>query len=297
MGSKKEKASCSVSAVFFLLGVAFLAIAIVFSVMFLGPETSDAMRYLKTGMQSSCQSNNKGLLFKTRVNVVNKTMEGLNLTTYVFNKRPLRASFEDKVNIVFSGEKKLVFVQPMVEGATIMYSIDVDTPTKLLYRSWAKRSTSSAYQKNNLQQFSDVINVKRTFPDAEFRFTARKPIHGTFNLTARVPQWYIVPEEAIDTCRDYPCEWKYSNYNWTKSSLWFITVNEGSATAHVDAKNYYKFVFSIPYSFCCLFFFHFLWMWGFLDSPSVWVTVTVLLYFFFIVCFVIGILISCRSGC
>lgn len=242
MVSKKEKPTCSPSTALFLLAAAFLAIAIVFSAMFLGPEKSDALPFLKKGMQSTCMSDNKGSLYKTRVSVVNKTMEGLSLTTYVFNKRPMRATYDFKASVVFNGEKKVVINVPMVDGGKVKYSIDVDTPTNILYRSWAKRSTSSAYEKKGVQQFSDVVNTTRNFPDAEFRFTAKNPIHGTFNVSALIPQWYLKPEEAISKCNEYPCEWKYKDFNWNKSSLWFITANDGDAVAQLDSKNYYKFV-------------------------------------------------------
>ena len=293
MGSKEGKGSSAVSVVLFLLGIAFLAVAIVFSAMFLGPEKTDAVPFLKPGMQSTCESSNKGMLSETRVKVVNKTMDGLNLTTYVFNQRPWRTTYEDHVSIVFSGEKKVLFKLPMIEGAKVKYSIDVDTPTRILYRSWAKYSTQSAYDKKNLQQFSDEISITRTFSDAEFRLTAKKPMHGTFNLTARLPQWIVVPQQAIDVCREYPCKWKYSDYNWTKSSLWFITVNEGNGTAQVDAKNYYKFVF-FPFPSHCVFVsvFH-LFSCAFLDSPTIWVTTTVVLYVLFVICFVVGWLLCC----
>lgn len=289
MGSKKGKASCSGPFALFTLGAMLLVIAVVFSIMFLGPEESEALPFLRPGVQSTCLSDTKGMLFKTRVSIVNKTTEGLNLTTYVFDRQPVPATFEDNVTIVFSGETTLQFNVPMIDGITVRYSLDVDTPTDVLYRSWAKRSRFSVYEKKGLQQFSDVINVTRTFPDATFRFTAKNPIHGTFNVSVVLQQWQIEPQQALANCSEYPCEWKYSNYNWGKVSLWFITVNEGNGTAQIDAKSYYKFVFCRFFQCFCSCFHLFVYL--FLDSPAVWVTITVLLYVFFVVCFVAGCLL------
>lgn len=245
--------------VFVLLGITLLATAIVSSVIFLRPKTTGGLSLLRPGVQSTTTSKNKGAFYKTRIKIADENVYSLKLVTYVFNKQPVETVFNETVRLEFTGEKKVTIELPALKGTTIPFSIDVNTPTQVLYSTLESEYQYNVYKKNNLKQFSDVINVKKNVPHAVFQILAKHPIEGTFNMTVQMPQWSIVAEEAIDTCRDYPCEWKYSNYNWTKSSLWFITVNEGNVIAKIESKNYYTFVLLTNHLFTlvlCVFFFH-----------------------------------------